>query len=146
MPPSPRAPAVMAWRALMEAQERVMEQLRPALLAHDLSISEFNVVVNLAPGEDCRHTELASRVVLSRTALTRLVDRLVDRGLLERHASQADARGVCVRLTDAGTVLRRAALRTNARVVQESFAGLTVAEAEQLHGLVTRVAAGGAGR
>ena len=49
---------------------------------------------------ELRHTVLADRVVLSRTGLTRLISRLCERGLLQRHEGAEDGRGVLISLTD----------------------------------------------
>lgn len=141
MIPVTDSPAVVAWHALMEAHERVMSELRPVLRQHGLTVSEFDVLANLLPGEQCRHSELADRVVLSRTALTRLIDRLVGRGLLLRLPDARDGRGVQIRLTHDGADLRRAALEGNDRVIEAAFAGLSGHQTAALERSVRRLGA-----
>ena len=124
---SPKTPAgsVQTWRAMLEVHAEIVGQLERGFRArHDLSVSEFDVLINLGPREELRHGELADRVILSRTALTRLIDRLIARGLLTRTASPGDQRAVVISLTDAGRTVRRAAARTNAAVVRAPFAAL----------------------
>lgn len=115
---------VAVWRTMLEIHGRLIGELAPALAEHGLSISEFDVLINLSPRESCRHGDLAERVVLSRTALTRLVDRLCARGLLTREPDPSDQRGVLIRLTEAGREQRRTASRTNNRVVRAGLTGL----------------------
>lgn len=88
---------------------------------HDLSVSEFEGLAHLPPRGGLRHQQLAERVILTRSALTRMVDRLEARGLVRREVSVDDRRGVSVCLTDEGRRLRRAAVRTNNRVVRRVF-------------------------
>lgn len=138
--PSPTSPPVIAWRELMEAHERVMSRLRPALREHGLSVTEFDVLVNLEPAHDARHSELADRVVLSRTALTRLVDRLVDRGLLLRGPDDRDGRGVRIALTADGARLRMQALAANDAVVESALSPLDRDALENLTSAVRAIA------
>lgn len=136
---APRGQAVAAWRTLLRAHTLVMDDLAAALRRHELTANEFDVIISIGPHECVRHGVLAERVVLSRTALTRLIDRLVGRGLLERQHDAADGRGVRVRLTDAGRELRRTASRTNADVVERHFAALTPQDVATLQPLLDRL-------
>lgn len=112
---------VAVWRTLMQVHADVLREIEVELRSrHDLSVSEFDALVNLPP-QGARHQELAGRVILSRSALTRLVDRLESRGLVTRERSGSDLRGVQVCLTDRGRRVRRAAARTNAQVVRREF-------------------------
>ncbi len=137
--PAPTDPDVIAWQALMEAHERVLTGIRAALEPHGLSVSEFDVLAHLAPRESCRHADLASRVILSRTALTRLVDRLVARGLVTRQPDAHDGRGVLVTLTPQGRRLRGAALAANHRAVTAAMQSLTGEDVAVLDRLVRRL-------
>lgn len=126
----------MTWRMILEIHTKVMEQLTPALARHQLSVTEFDVLINLGPHECCRHTELAQRVILTRTALTRLVDRLCDRGLLTRSPDEQDGRVIRVQLTEEGRRLRRAVSRSHNRVIVECLDGPVADEMARLRHLV----------
>lgn len=139
MTPRPGNDRVRAWYGLMLAHERVMGRLRTEFRSLGLTVSEFDVLVNLAPGVACRHTDLADRVVLSRTALTRLVDRLQGRGLVERRGDGHDGRVVWIGLTPAGVSLRRTALHANTSVVESCLAGLDAGELAVLRPLLGRI-------
>lgn len=129
----------MAWHTMLRIHGLMIDELASALKRHDLTPNEFDVIINIGPHECVRHGVLAERVVLSRTALTRLIDRLVGCGLLERQPDATDGRGVRVRLTDAGREARRAAARTNADVVERHFAALSAQDVAALQPLLHRL-------
>src|SRR5204863_149590 len=80
-------------------------------------------------------------VLRSQPALSRLVERLAERGLVERHADPADGRGVRLSLTAAGRTTQRAIGRRHARsVTQAMTAGLTRAEMAQLEMICRKLA------
>lgn len=121
------APAELtAWRAFLRAHAQVLRRLEHDLLTeHDLPMASYDVLVQLseAPSRSLRMTELAERVLLSRSGLTRLVDRLEREGLVERRACPSDARGTLAVLTDAGTDRLRDAWPTHLAGVVERFVG-----------------------
>jgi DNA-binding MarR family transcriptional regulator len=114
------------WRAFLRAHAAVTRQLEHDLLvAHDLPLASYDVLVQLseAPGRQLRMTELAERVLLSRSGLTRLVDRLEREGLVERRACPSDARGTLAVLTDAGSARLAEAWPTHLRGVVDRVVG-----------------------
>jgi DNA-binding MarR family transcriptional regulator len=66
-------------------------------------------------------SEIADRVLLSRSGLTRLVDRLVDLGYVTRCAAETDGRGAYAEITEAGLEKFQAAQRTHREGVREFF-------------------------
>jgi len=120
-----------AWQALLHAHEHVVRVLDAELrAAHGISFGGYDVLVRLAraAGETLRMTELADRVMVPPSTLTRKVDRLEADGLVERTRSSADSRVVLVRLTDAGRRLGRRAARTHLRGIRKHFSGRLNAE------------------
>jgi DNA-binding MarR family transcriptional regulator len=104
-----------AWRALVAVHARLSVQLERDLVAeHGLPLVEYEVLVQLldAPRQRLRMTELAERVVLSRSGITRLVDRMEGQGLVERAVCDEDGRGTFAVLTAAGTTRLRKASGT----------------------------------
>lgn len=92
-----------AWEALLSAHARLMKQFAAEDVWGDLSIREYDVLYTLSTcPEPVRMGELHRHVLLSQPALSRLVDRLADRGLVERCPDPADRRGVRLVLTAAG--------------------------------------------
>ncbi|APU15608.1 MULTISPECIES: MarR family winged helix-turn-helix transcriptional regulator [Actinoalloteichus] len=117
-----RRAKVDVWRSLMEVHATVLAELEDEFATrHSLSVSEFDALSNIPTG-GVRLRELTDRVVLSQSAVSRLVDRLERRGLVERSVLPDDSRAVYVRLTSAGRRLMLAAIRTNAAVVERAFA------------------------
>ena len=111
-----------AWRSFLRAHAVVTRRLESELAAeHDLPLASYDVLVQLseARGQRLRMTELAEAVLLSRSGLTRLVDRLERDGLVSRQACPDDARGTLAVLTDAGLQRLREAWPTHLRGVSE---------------------------
>jgi DNA-binding MarR family transcriptional regulator len=115
------------WRSLQRAQVTIMRRIEYELLErHDLPHASFDVLQQLAQtaGQRLRMNDLADRVLLSRSGLTRLVDRLEREGLVERHACASDARGLFAVLTSAGRRRLEDATPTYHRCIREGFLDL----------------------
>lgn len=94
-----------AWRGLLRTHALVVKRLDADLeAAHGLPLTQFEVllVLDRADGRRMRMCDIAESVVLSRSGLTRLVDRLEREGLVRRVSCEHDARGAFALLTDAG--------------------------------------------
>ena len=104
-----------AWRALLLAQNAVLKAIEADLAAAgQIPLTWYDVLLelNAAPQRRLRIQQLAGRVVLSRTRVSRLVDELVTAGLVERLPDPADGRASLASITRQG----RAALRKAAPV------------------------------
>jgi DNA-binding MarR family transcriptional regulator len=106
---SSRAPVpptgLAAWRAFLEAHARVSEVLgRELREREDLPLTWYDVLVQLseAEGHRLRMQELADAVLLSKSGLTRLVDRMESEGLVRRRPCDDDRRGTLAELTETG--------------------------------------------
>ena len=134
---------LVAWRTFLRAHATVVRRLEAELVAeHDLPLASYDVLVQLSEATDrrLRMTELADRVLLSRSGLTRLADRLEREGLIERKACPSDARGTLAVLTPAGLDRLRAAWPTHLRGVAEHVTGrLSAAELVRLRELLTKL-------
>ncbi len=137
------AAALDTWRGFLRAHATIVRALESELVAEQgMPLATYDVLVQLseAPGRALRMTELADRVLLSRSGLTRLADRLCKDGLLRREACADDARGTLAVLTDAGLQRLRQAWPTHVRGVCEHFADrLTEPELADLGRLLSRV-------
>lgn len=121
---SPTRDQLSAWRSFLRAHASITRALEVELLAEqDLPLASYDVLVQLAEAPDrrLRMTELADAVLLSRSGVTRLVDRLEKGGLVARCPVESDGRGVAARLTDAGLDRLRTASRTHLRGVARHF-------------------------
>lgn len=132
-----------AWRRFLKTHAAITRRLESELMAEeDLALASYDVLVQLAevPERRLRMTELAGAVLLSRSGLTRLVDRLVRDELVIREPCEDDARGTFAVLTLAGLARLREASRVHLRGVQEHMTGrLDEDELHQLAGLLARL-------
>ena len=129
---SPRDPRIATWRDFLIAHARLERLLDEDLRAeHDLSLAEYDALLQLAeaPGRRLRMHQLADQVLLSRSGVTRLIDRLVADGSVERDACLTDARGADAVLTAAGLDRLRNAAPTHLRGISQHFLG-TIAAAD----------------
>jgi len=113
-----------AWRELLRVHAVLTRELDEELRrSHGLPLSSYDVLVNLegAPGNQMRMSELADAVLLSRSGLTRLVERLERDGLLSRADCPEDARGSLAVLTDNGMAKLAEARKTHLRGVRERY-------------------------
>ena len=111
-----------AWRAVARAMIVLPRVLESELEAeHRLTMAEYVVLVNLSeePERALRMTELADRAALSLSGMTRVVDRLVRQGLVERTRCPSDARGSYAHLTAAGLAKLEDAYVTHLRGVRQ---------------------------
>lgn len=113
-----------AWRGFLRVHSALAKELDAELVAeHALPLSSYEVLITLqaAPGQRLRMAELADRVLLSRSGMTRLVDRLERDGLLERDTCTSDGRGCFAVLTERGEALLARARPTHLGGVRERF-------------------------
>lgn len=117
-------PRLGPWRAFLVAHARVLRRLDDELRAeHDLSFAEYDALLTIANASErrIRMRQLADQVLLSKSGVTRLIDRLVADGLVARDTCVSDARGAEAVLTEAGLDRLRAASRTHLRGISDHF-------------------------
>lgn len=138
--PSPVSSAALedlelrAWRGMLQAHAAVTRKLDAQMHAeHGLSVSAYEVLMFLADadGHRLRMSEIADRVLLSRSGLTRLVDRLVALDLVRRNACADDGRGSYAELTPTGLERLEAARRTHLQGVRTFFLDRLTTEDQQ---------------
>jgi DNA-binding MarR family transcriptional regulator len=143
-PISSHDPGLATWRAFLRAHARVVRELERELVAdQDLALADYDVLVQLSAAKDrrLRMSELADRLLLSRSGATRLVDRLVADGLVERVSCESDRRGQWASLTDAGYERLKRASPTHLRGIASHFLDrLTADEVVTLEPVLSRIA------
>src|SRR6266498_1516952 len=113
-----------AWRSFLYAYSEVVPTLdRELVSAQGLSLNQFEVLTRLRRGgkRGLRMSDLASRVVLSPSGVTRAVDQLERKGLVERCVFEGDKRGYLATLTAEGRAVLRKATGVHVRGVREHF-------------------------
>ena len=121
---SPSAEEIAVWRAFLRAHAQLIRTLEAELAqAADLPIASYDVLVQLAEAPDhrLRMTDLADRVLLSRSGLTRMIDRLERDDLVRREPVPGDARGMYAVLTRAGVDRLRSASHVHLPGIGEHF-------------------------
>ena len=118
---------VLQWRDLVATKVRIYNALEQTLgKKHDLSCHEFEVLDQLAEhqvdGKGLRVQELADVVPITQSALSRLVGRLEEQGLVARALCSLDRRGIYVELTDGGRARHAEAKPTYCGVLATEFA------------------------
>ena len=114
-----------AWRTFLKAHALVIDRIdHDLVVAKRLPLSWYDVLFELyeAPERRLRMHELAERVVLSRSGLTRLVDRLEAEGFLRRDRSGTDRRGAYAVITEQGIAALRHAWPIYAKGIAQYFA------------------------
>ena len=141
---SPVRLAAEAWESLFRAQVAVMRRLQSGPAFKDLAVNEYDVLFTLSrcPSGRLRLNELNDHVLLSQSSLSRLVDRLEKRGLVERSPAPNDGRGVLLKLTDAGSELQKQIGREHVRDIAALVGpALTAAEQRELLRLTEKLRA-----
>ena len=113
-----------AWRAFLRAHSTMLRRIGRDLADAQLPpLSWYDVLAALrdAPEGRLRQVELAERVLLSNSGLSRLVDRIEQKGLVSRTACPGDRRSFHVRLTDEGAELLELMWPVYARGIAEDF-------------------------
>lgn len=113
-----------AWRGFLHTHAALFKALDAELEEqHGMPLSSYEVLIVLreAPDQRLRMSDLAQQVLLSRSGVTRLVDRLERDGLLERVTCSSDGRGCFAALTDQGRALLLDVRPTHLAGVRERF-------------------------
>jgi DNA-binding MarR family transcriptional regulator len=144
---TPRIPDadLATWRAFLSAHARVIQRIEAALKEEGLPpLAWYDVLWPLyrAPDRRLRMKELAEEVVLSRTGLVRLVDRVERAGLLRREPVPGDGRGAYAVLTKRGERTLREMWPTYARCIREHFLAAVGGDLDVLARALARIAAG----
>lgn len=135
--------SMAAWRAFLTSYRRVIDALADELAAtKGLPLTWYDVLVQLGDSAtgSLRMSELAGAVVLSKSGVTRLIDRMETVGLVARHSCPSDRRGSYAALTDKGRSVLADAAPLHLAGVERHFAShLSPEEAEVLTRALTRM-------
>jgi DNA-binding MarR family transcriptional regulator len=137
-----RVSPVSAWESLFRAQVAVMRTLAAEFPSKDISFNEYDVLFNLSrqPQRQLRLRDLNKHVLLTQPSVSRLVDRLVSRGLVAKCPEPSDARGALIRLTDDGYDMFRSVAVEHMRTITDRVGGrLDPDELEQLARLCNKL-------
>ena len=134
-----------AWGAFLRAHSSLLRTLETELdRGAGMALADFDVLVQIAFADrPLRMAELADRVLISRSGMTRRVERLVGEGLVRRAACSDDRRGVHVTLTEAGIARLRDAVPVHFGGVRRHFMGkLDDRELAELEAILSKLVVG----
>jgi DNA-binding MarR family transcriptional regulator len=139
MPPTRQS--VNAWSSLLTFTRDATIWLDARLSeSHGLTLEEYDVIYQLSRTRlPMRMTEVAEVTLIARSSCTRVVDRLVERGLVDRQQSTSDRRSVTIALTSSGTALCRDASRSHGRDITSLMNKLETCEVEELERMVMKL-------
>lgn len=125
-----------SWEALLSAQVAVMRGFAAERMWDEVSLNEYDVLYSLRKaGCALRQGDLTKQVLLSQPALSRMIERLEQRGLVTRAPDPSDRRAVLITLTDAGADAQQRIGARHARSVEERMRALTPDQQRQLRDL-----------
>lgn len=133
--------AIDAWESLFRAQHEVFHEISADFADPDLTQAEYDVLLTVTrgPEQTARLRDVTARMLISQPSVSRLVDRMVERGLVSKCPDPDDGRGALVRATDAGAAqFRRIALAHGASIA-ERMACLSDDELHQLRDLTSKL-------
>lgn len=134
--------AVDAWEAIFRTQVTVLRELMARFPDEHLSFGEYDLLLNLSrtPDRSARPKDLIPKLLLTQPSVSRMLDRLVERGYLEKSRDPIDGRGVVVTMTPEGDeVFRAAAVAHTSDIVDLLGERLDVDELETLQDLLARL-------
>ncbi|MFG6503336.1 MarR family winged helix-turn-helix transcriptional regulator [Microbacterium sp. P05] len=133
--------AVEAWESLFRAQHEVFEELRGDFADTGLSQAEYDVLLTVTRSEEmtARLRDVTANMLISQPSVSRLVDRMVARGLLAKCPDPDDGRGTLVRSTEQGTATFRRIATAHGASIAERMSRLSDVELEQLRALTAKL-------
>ena len=137
--------AVEAWESLFRAQHEVFTEISGDFRGSGLEQAEYDVLLTVTRGPDmtARLRDVTVRMLVSQPSVSRLVDRMVTRGLVTKCPDPDDGRGALVRATPAGAAAFRVVAMQHARTIAERMARLSDDELETLLALTAKLRAAG---
>jgi DNA-binding MarR family transcriptional regulator len=127
------------WLQMIRTYDFMQSQVATLLQRHAMTVPQFEVLSTLAIADCTTQQELASRLQVTKGNLVGLIDRLAERGWVERVQVQGDRRVNKVRITEVGKELLNKAFHEQVGVVETMMSGLSQIELESLQGLLQKL-------
>lgn len=133
--------AISAWESLFRAQHQVFDEISVDFCEEDLTQAEYDVMLTVARGDEsaARLRDVTANMLISQPSVSRLVDRMVARGLISKCPDPEDGRGAVVRATESGLAAFRRVANTHGRSIAERMSVLTDDELAQLEALTAKL-------
>jgi DNA-binding MarR family transcriptional regulator len=136
--------ALEAWESLFRAQHELFDEMVKDFDDAHLSQAEYDVLLTAtrSPGMTARLRDVTSNMLISQPSVSRLIDRMVSRGLISKCPDPEDGRGALVKATDAGARAFRALATVHGRSIAERMSRLDDEELRQLRDLAEKLRTG----
>ena len=119
---SPSPERLRAWRLYFESALAVLDVLESELERDaGIPLRWYDTLVQLEETDGLRMTELADRILYSKSGFTRIVDRMEDAGLIRRVRPENDRRSILIVLTDEGRRTMEEARRHHRHSIEQHF-------------------------
>ena len=138
---SDRRLAIDAWESLFRAQHEVFGDIDDDFHADLLSQAEYDVLLTVtrSPGMTARLRDITANMLISQPSVSRLVDRMVTRGLVAKCADPDDGRGALIRATDEGARSFRSLATVHGRSIADRMSRLGDDELRTLRDLAEKL-------
>ncbi|HWS50491.1 MAG TPA: MarR family transcriptional regulator [Microbacterium sp.] len=136
--------ALEAWESLFRAQHELFEEMEADFDHSDLAQAEYDVLltVSRAPEMTARLRDVTANMLISQPSVSRLVDRMVNRGLVAKCPDPEDGRGALIRATDAGAKAFRSLATVHGRSIAARMSRLDDDELRTLRDLTEKLRRG----
>jgi DNA-binding MarR family transcriptional regulator len=133
--------AVAAWESLFRAQHEIFEEIGADFEETGLTQAEYDVLLTVTRGPEmtARLRDVTANMLISQPSVSRLVDRMVTRGLLSKCADPDDGRGSLVKATEAGSAQFRKVASVHAAAIAARMSRLSDEELGQLRDLASKL-------
>jgi len=133
--------ALDAWEGLFRAQHELFTAMSADFENTPISQAEYDVLLTVtrAPNMKARLRDVTTRMLISQPSVSRLVDRMVARGLITKSADPEDGRGSVLTATDAGARGFREVAMTHSRSIVDQMSALDEDELRTLQSLTDKL-------
>lgn len=130
-----------AWESLFRAQHEIFEAIAIDFRETDLGQAEYDVLLTVtrAPSMTARLRDVTANMLISQPSVSRLIDRMVSKGLVTKCSDPEDGRGALITATEKGARVFRAVAAQHGRRIAEHMAALTPDELRTLKELTTKL-------
>lgn len=120
-----QASALEGWESLFRAQVALLRRFKQNFRGAELALGDYDVLYNLSrfPGGRLRLHELNQHILLTQPSLSRLVERMEQRGLVRRERDPDDKRGTVVVMTELGVAMQHKVGREHADAIVRYVGG-----------------------
>ncbi|MCT9821417.1 MarR family transcriptional regulator [Microbacterium sp. W1N] len=135
--------AISAWESLFRAQHEVLHEISGDFDDDVLGQGEYDVLLTVtrAEGKSARLRDVTANMLISQPSVSRLVDRMVSRGLITKCPDPRDGRGAIVTATEAGVSAFRRVATAHGQSIAERMSVLSDDELAQLRDLTAKLRA-----